>query len=191
LLTTRKAKEHVHLNLEKGQYFDVLFDEPMILLSGVSYKAFYKRLWDILSTGAITLFYEVGYELGKNVMVDLKRKFKNPSRIFSVGTNHYFFIGMGRIEFNPVQLLRMATLKSTTIRIKDSFPAFAVGKTGRSECHLTRGYLVGAVEAMTGKHWTCEETKCLCKNDPYCEFKLTFTADGSSQKAWRKHSDIV
>lgn len=181
----------MRLNSEKGQYFDVLFDELMILLSGVSYKAFYKRLWTILSTGAITLFYEVGYELGRNVMMDLKRKFKNPSTIFSVGTNHYFFIGMGRIEANPLQLLRMATLRRTTIKIKDSFPALAVGKTGRAECHLTRGYIVGAVEAITGKHWTCEETKCLCKNDPCCEFKLTLAADRSSQRAWRKQSDAV
>lgn len=187
----RKVKEHVRLEPENGQYFDVLFNEPMVLLSGVSYKAFYNRLWAILSSGAITLFYEVGYELGKNVMMELKRKFRNPSTIFSVGTNHYFFLGMGKIETNLIQLLRMATLKRMTIKIKDSFPASVVGKTGRAECHLTRGYLVGAVEAMSGKRWVCEETKCLCKNDSYCEFRLTLATDGSGQKVWRRHSDAV
>jgi predicted hydrocarbon binding protein len=172
LLVTRKSEDHVRLKPEKGEYYDVLFGEPMILLTGVSYKAFYKRLWSILSTGAITLFYEVGYELGKDVMLELKRKFRNPSRIFSVGTSHYFFIGMGSIEFNLLQLLKMAAVRSLTIKIKNSFPALAIGKTGHAECHLTRGYLVGAVDVMTGKHWTCEETKCMCKGDPYCEFKL-------------------
>jgi predicted hydrocarbon binding protein len=191
LLVTRKSEEHVHLDPEKGEYHDMLFDEPMILLSGVSYKAFYKRLWSILSTGAITLFYEVGYELGKNVMLDLRSKFRNPSKILSVGSNHYFFLGMGRIEFNPFQILGMATTMSATIRIKDSYPALAVGKTGSAECHLTRGYLVGAVEAMTGKRWTCEETKCLCKDDPYCEFKLTLATKGVGQRAWRKQSKRI
>jgi predicted hydrocarbon binding protein len=186
LLTTGKFEEHVRLDPEKSLYYDVLFDEPMILLSGVAFKAFYERFWNILSTGAITLFYEVGHELGKDVMIKLESKFKDRRRIFSIGANHYFFIGMGRIEFSALQLLRAATVKSFTVKIKDSFPALAIGKTGRAECHLTRGYLIGAVEAMTGKHWTCEETKCLCKDDPYCEFRLTLATEPSQQRARRK-----
>lgn len=106
-------------------------------------------------------------------MVKLKRKMSNLQKIFSVGTNHYFFVGMGKIEVNVLQLLKAVSVKRFTVKIRNNFPALAIGKTGYAECHLTRGYLVGAVEVMTGKRWACEETKCLGKGDPYCEFELT------------------
>ena len=126
----------------------------------------------ILSTGAVTLFYEVGYELGKDIATELKARFKNPADIFSKGTDNYFIIGMGKIEISIAQLLKMATLKQMTVKIKDNFPAITLGQTGCAECHITRGYLVGGAEALTGKQWVCDEPMCLCKNDPYCEFKL-------------------
>jgi predicted hydrocarbon binding protein len=81
-------------------------------------------------------------------------------------------MGMGKIEISTVQLLKMATLKQMTAKIKDNFPAIAWDRTGRAECHITRGYLVRGAEALTGKQWVCEESMCLCRNDPYCEFKL-------------------
>lgn len=168
----RKAERHVRLNPEKGEYYDVLLESPVLLLSGVSFNAWYQRLTHILSTGAITLFYEMGYELGKDIAMELRARSKNPAGMFSTGINHYFIIEMGRIEISFAQLLRMATLKQMTVKINDNFPAIALGRTGRAECHITRGYLVGGAEALTGKRWVCEEPMCLCKNDPYCEFKL-------------------
>jgi len=90
------SERHMDLKPEDGTYRDVVFGEHMILLSGVSHRAFYERLWDILSMGAFTLFYEIGYELGEDVMTELKRRYRDRTKIFSIGTNHYFFIGMGR-----------------------------------------------------------------------------------------------
>ena len=183
MVLTAKYEDHVRLDPEKGEYSDILFDEPMILLSGVSFKAFYNRLWSILSTGAITLFYEIGCELGRDVMTKLLRKSGNLRKASSVGTNHYYFIGMGKIEVNILQLLKMVATKSLTVRIRNNFPALVIGRTGRTECHLTRGYLVGAVEVMTRRYWSCEETKCRCKDDLYCEFKLTMETESSGQRA--------
>ena len=100
-----------------------------------------------MSTGAITLFYEIGYELGKDIATELRARSKNPADIFSTGINHYFIMGMGKIEISIAQLLKMATLKQMTVKIKNNFPAIALGQTGRAECHITRGYLVEALKS--------------------------------------------
>jgi predicted hydrocarbon binding protein len=162
----------VRLNPDKGEYYDVLLESLVLLLSGMSFNAEYQRVTHILSTGAITLFYEIGYELGKDIATELRARSKNPADIFSTGINHYFIMGMGKIEISIAQLLKMATLKQMTVKIKNNFPAIALDQTGRAECHITRGYLVGGAEVLSGKQWVCEELMCLCKNDPYCEFKL-------------------
>jgi predicted hydrocarbon binding protein len=133
---------------------------------------FYTRLWELLSTGVITLFYETGHELKKNVMIELKRRFKNPARIFSTHVDHCLALGMGKIDVNPVRLLKMTAMRSVVVRIRNNFLALAVGKTRRAECHMTRGYLADAAEFLTSRQWMCEENKCLCKSDSYCEFKL-------------------
>jgi len=172
LLTKGKIEEHVSLIPEIGEYYDTLLERPILLLSGVAYQALHERLFDILSTGAITLLYEFGCQLGKSVAEKLKTKYPNPIKIFSAGISHYFFLGTGKIDINPTQLLRMATLNRMKIRIKDNFFALALGKTGQAECHITRGYLASGAEVLTGKKWTCDEIKCLCKGDPYCEFEL-------------------
>jgi hypothetical protein len=59
----------VRLNPDKEEYYDVLLESPVLLLSGVSLNARCQRLTHILSTGAITLFYEMGYELGKDTQL--------------------------------------------------------------------------------------------------------------------------
>jgi len=103
-----------------------------------------------LSTGAVTLFYEVSYELGKDVAIKLKARFKNPADT-STGINHYFIMGMGKIEISIAQPLKMATLKEMPVKVKNNFSAIALNQTGRAECHITRGCLVGGAEVLTGR----------------------------------------
>jgi len=139
-------------------------------LSGLSFNAGYQRLTHILSTGAVTLFYEVGCELGKDVAIKLKARFRNSADINWNKPLFHHRHGKNRNQHRSAS--KNGTLKQMTVKIKDKFPPIALDKTGRAECHITRGYLVGGAEALTGKQWVCEEPMCLCKNDPYCEFKL-------------------
>jgi len=180
--TTENYERYVHLDPDEAKYSDVLFGEPILLLSGVTYRIFHKRLWDILSTGSITILYEIGYELGKDMMAEFKRRFKNTAKIFPVGIHHYFLLGAGKLEMNPIQLLRIAVTRSLTVKIKNNFPAVVLGETGQAECHISRGYLTGAAETLTGKKWTCVETRCLCKGDPNCEFKLKLLTKRAAQR---------
>lgn len=174
----KKSASHLHLSPENAEYRDVLLGAPIVLLPSVSFKAWVERLNHILATGANTVFYEMGHEHGKNLVMELKRKFKNPAGILSAGINHWFFLGMGKMKITPLQFQKIAETGNITVKIENNFHAVAIGKTGHAVCHLTRGYRVGGFEALTGKKWTCEETKCLSKNDEYCEFELRMVNTG-------------
>ncbi len=58
------------------------------------------------------------------------------------------------------------------IRIEQSFIAEEYGCSDRPVCDFLAGYLVGVLEEVFHVKFTCEESKCIAKGDPYCEFIL-------------------
>jgi len=45
-------------------------------------------------------------------------------------------------------------------------------KTGRPNCHFTRGPITGASERLRKQQLICEELKCRAKGDGFCEFSV-------------------
>jgi len=165
-------EEHLRLDAEKGEYYDVLFDSPAIIMGLFVYRAWHEKLYKVFETGASTILFEIGRELGIQGFQKFREKVKNPLKIASVGMKHVFSLGWGKMSMNKAQLLKMATQKSMTVKIEDCFIPKAIGNTGQTSCHLLRGFFVGALETMTERKCFCEETKCISKGDSYCEFQL-------------------
>jgi predicted hydrocarbon binding protein len=165
-------EKHLIINPEKGEYYDTLYDSPAIILDLFVYRAWHERLYRVFETGASTILFEMGKELGIQSIRKLKEKIKNPVKLATVGMKHGYLWGWGKFSVSKAQLLKMATLGSMTVKVKDCFIPKAMGNTGQASCHLLRGWIVGAFEAMTGKECVCEETKCASKGDAHCEFKI-------------------
>jgi len=165
-------EQHLRLDAEKGEYYDVLFDSPAIIMGLFMYRAWHEKLYKVFETGASTILFEIGRELGIYGFQKLKEKVENPLEVASAGMKHGFSLGWGKMSMSKAQLLKMATLKSMTVKIEDCFIPKAIGNTGQTSCHLLRGFFVGALETMTGRKCSCEETKCIARGDPHCEFQL-------------------
>ncbi len=59
------------------------------------------------------------------------------------------------------------------IYLKNSFFAAAAGNTGKTECWIVAGMIVGAARKILGKEdVNCFEEKSLSKGDDQCEFHL-------------------
>jgi len=165
-------EQHLKLDAEKGEYYDILFDSPAIIMGLFMYRAWHEKLYEVFGTGASTILFEIGRELGVQGFRKLKEKVKNPLKLASAGLKHGFLLGWGKISISKSQLLKMATLKSVTVKIEGCFIPKAIGNTGQASCHLLRGFFVGALETMMERKCICEETKCISKGDSHCEFQL-------------------
>jgi predicted hydrocarbon binding protein len=164
-------KKHLVINPEKGEYYDALFDCPIIFINTAIYRAWHERLYRIFGTGAATILFEMGRGLGEDAVKILKKKFNNPSLV-PLGLKHALYLGWGEFKVSKTQLLKMAFVKSLTIKVERGFIPKAVGDQEEAACHFLRGFFVGAFETYTGEKCSCEETRCMAKGDPYCEFRL-------------------
>jgi len=166
------SDEQIKIDVAKGEYYDSLFDCPVILLNLKIYRAWHEGLSKVFGTGASTILYEMGKELGINVIHSMREKTKNPLKLASLGLKHASLLGWGRFQVSTSQLLRMAMLRTMKVKVYDCFIAKAIGNRGQVSCHLLRGFFTGTLQTLAGGNCSCEETKCLSKGDSYCEFIL-------------------
>jgi len=120
-------------------------------------------------TGARVVWYLAGKGAGKS-MADLIRKRVKSDNIEEIGkkvAKIYERCGWGRVQ---LVMLRQKT-GEFLIRVHNN--AFARGtRSQTTSCYYLRGLLEGIAEQLTGKHAKTEETKCMSRGDPYCEFVL-------------------
>jgi len=166
------SDEPIKIDIARGEYYDSLFDSPVLLLNLKIYRAWHEALGKVFKTGASTILFEMGRELGVNVIGALQKKTKNPIKLASWGLKHGSLLGWGRFEVSTAQLLKMATLRTMKVKVYDCFVAKALGYNGQASCDLLRGFFSGACQTLVGGKFSCEETKCLSKGDQYCEFIL-------------------
>jgi len=166
------SDEQIRINVAKKEYYDTLFDSPIILLNLKIYRAWHEALTKVFKTGASTILFEMGRELGVIVIKGMQQKTKNPIKLASLGLKHGSLLGWGKFHVTTTQLLKVAALGALKVKVYDCFIAKAVGYNGQASCHLMRGFFLGALQTLAGGTYGCEETKCLSKGDPYCEFLL-------------------
>jgi len=166
------SDEQIKIDFTKREYYDSLFDSPVILLNLKIYRAWHEGLTRVFKTGASTIFFEMGRELGVSAIRSMQEKIKNPIKLASLGLKHGSLLGWGKFQVSTVQLLKMATLRTMKVRVYDCFVARALGYSGQASCHLLSGFFSGALQTLAEGTCSCEETKCLSKGDPYCEFIL-------------------
>jgi predicted hydrocarbon binding protein len=164
--------EHIEIDLEQKKYYDNLLDCQLIFMSLKGYKALHDRLYEVFGSGASTILYEMGLEIGKNIANQLRHKLGNPLKKALLSMEHFEYMGWGKIRINKKELLKMATFDSMNVIVENCFIPKGVGKTGTRTCHLLRGIFVGALKVMRNKDYVCEETKCVAKGDSFCEFSI-------------------
>ena len=164
--------EQIKVNVAKGEYYDSLFESPIFLLNLRIYRAWHEGLFRVFGTGASTILFEMGKELGVNVIQSMIIKTKNPLKLVSLGLKHATLLGWGEFKVTTAELFKMATLRTLKVKVYDCFTAKAVGNCGQASCHLLRGFFIGTLQTLIGGTYSCEETKCLSKGDTHCEFIL-------------------
>jgi len=140
----------------------------MIIRNDV-WNSMLKRTREKFGSGGDVIIYEqgnmAGRMSGKELLQALGKDFltQQLDQVISM----YQALGWGKAKVINFVHSPMAL----TIRMWDSAECMGQ-KSDKPTGHFIRGHIVGHVEEMFGIECKCQETSCLARGNPYCEFVL-------------------
>ena len=153
----------VHFPLTIGGKRAIVLRKPV-------FEALIKGFRKKFGTVSEAFLYYIGYEIGREALkshcqILLSR---NLEELVRVSEALFKAVGWGKLkilEYSDNDCFAIAI-------VEDSFECELAGKTNKPYSQLIRGALAGWFSEMVGKKCSAEETKCIAKGDPYCEFHI-------------------
>jgi predicted hydrocarbon binding protein len=175
--TQRKEEQatgdRIKFNARYQQLEDSLLGVRVMSIDGIFYRGLWDRLMSDFGPGAAIVLYEMGLGYGELMGKEIVNRGMGRLGVYKDFLDRGVKSGMGTFEVPMLAAVISGFRGRILVRLKDSFFATSVGTTGKCECHIVRGMIVGAARVVLHKSLTCEETKCLSKGDQYCEFVLS------------------
>ena len=63
--------------------------------------------------------------------------------------------------------------RKTVIRVYDSVECSALRDIEEEGSHFVRGVVAGGISELYGETMVAEETRCIARGDPYCEYSIS------------------
>ena len=158
-----------NINQENGVIQDKVTGDRCIIVTKARMAQILSRLTEIFQSGAQVIITEAFKAAGERYVTEVLDEKKADSPMFlATAVQRFTDAGLGRIEiveFKP----EPAELK---FRLWNNF--FAEIPNGESTyCNCVEAFVTGMYKGFLGKAPKIRETKCIGKNDPYCEWHLT------------------
>lgn len=154
---------------ENGVIIDKATGERCVIFPKSRVEQIFQRLTDLFQSGAQVIITEGFKAAGKwyvNEMPEEKRRDK--AQFLKTAVQRLMDAGLGKIEvaeFNP----ETAEVK---LRIWNNFFA-QMHNEGETYCNCVEAYINSVYEQLTLKTPETKKTKCIGKNDPYCEWHIS------------------
>ncbi|MFB0562605.1 MAG: V4R domain-containing protein [Candidatus Lokiarchaeia archaeon] len=110
---------------------------------------------------------DYGESLGLKITSFLRSEYGlKGNELLKEALNYFLVRGWGRI------IKKEGSLESGTFKMS-SFETLShyYGKSDHKVCAIVGSILLGILEGVTGKKWSCEETGCIAIGDELCEFE--------------------
>ena len=147
----------------------VLGEEAVVFRLSIL-KSWFTRIWKVFGSGAAQIFYEAGLESGREAAKYFREKLGLTGEVladFLAGIASS--LGWGKIvdlSFNPER-------REARVKIENLFECMLAGRVGEPRGFFFRGHVLGMARELFGTEaLTVEETKCIARGDPYCEFQV-------------------
>lgn len=152
---------------EKGEIFVSEYDIYLILFGADYFMAdFYHHLSENFKKAAGGILYNIGIEVGKEIVKTLKMGNDYEKKIGRV-LGFLKFIGYSDISF----------ISQNKIIVKSSPDAIEFKKKYNEKtkvCYYLAGIFSGVLSNLLEKNIDVEETKCIANGDEFCEFEIMF-----------------
>jgi predicted hydrocarbon binding protein len=151
-------------NIEKGEIR--IADEDWILMRASTFRSLVKATEETLGRGAALVWVEAGKRAGREFTGDLVKLGMEFEELPQMLEEFFTQGGWGKIRADVnfaekkalVKILNSATARETNSK--------------EPVCHFVRGFIAGVCDVMFHGSTECIETKCMAKEDPYCEFQV-------------------
>ncbi|MBT0159273.1 hypothetical protein G4O51_04735 [Candidatus Bathyarchaeota archaeon A05DMB-2] len=154
---------------ENGIIKDTITGDRCIIITKARLEQIFERLTDVFQSGAAVIIAESMNASGERFATEMPEDIKTDLTLFFRTTVQRFTeAGFGKIEivdFNP----QKAELK---FRIWNNLFA-EIHKDGGTYCDAVANFVSGIYRQLTSENPKIEKTKCIGKNDPYCEWHLS------------------
>ena len=150
----------------------MLADERAVILRHTIYRGLFGVIREELGASASAIFYHIGLRAGRDAFkshVRILKGRKDVASLVRLCEALWRTVGFGRLE---VVLVDTQGGRAVA-RVYDNFECEMFKSSGKPQGYLTRGLLEGWFEGILDSELKGEETKCIAKGDPYCEFVFT------------------
>ena len=132
----------------------------------------FKKLY---GSGAFSMLYEMGKYYGteigkhfKSIALSARASISNRELI-----DDFFNFMKSAGWFIPEVELSEGEKPTAVLKLRECFEDKHGERTSEPYCPFMRGFLTGFFNSVYEKEFTTQETKCISKGDPYCEFQIT------------------
>ncbi len=161
------------LNPKTGLLEDPLVSLRVLVIDSDFYKGLRDNLYARFQSGASLILYEMGVGYGERMAKNIAEMGAGRIEVYKRFIERGKRQGYGEFKVPILQSIISGLKGEAKIVLKDSFFAAAAGNTGKPECWIVAGMIVGAARKILGKEGVmCTEELCASKGDPQCEFKL-------------------
>ena len=146
--------------------------DRVIMLRKPAYKGLISGVRKRFGSGGEAFLYYAGFDSGleygeSHREIGAKLGLIDPETIFKkISTSLCNSVGFGQMEVVGIDTLAL----KATVRVYNSFECELGLGSGRPYSFFLRGILAGVLTALFNRKMKAEETKCIAKGDPYCEF---------------------
>jgi predicted hydrocarbon binding protein len=141
----------------------------VVILSQQATARMFDAIRSILGSGGDVLLYQQGSSYGKDLaeffITRLGRDYLQ--RNYDYGMHLLAATGWGIPEWDASE----GGFPNIMVKLSSCFECEGV-TSQREVCSFMRGFLTGVFGTIAGQTVHCEESKCIAKGDPNCEFEL-------------------
>jgi predicted hydrocarbon binding protein len=154
---------------ENGVIVDKATGERCLIFPKPRLEQIFSRLTELFQSGAQVIITEAFKAAGKWYVNEMPEQAKAGRALFLTSAVQRFKDGgLGRVEivgFNP---------KKAELQFRIWNNIFAeMYHDDSTYCYCVEAYVSGLLEQLTGKTSEILKTKCIGKNDPYCEWHIS------------------
>ena len=159
---------------ENGVIIDKATGERCLIFPKARLEHIFTRLTDIFQSGAQVIITEAFKGAGKWYVSQMREEAENnKAEFFKSAVQRFKDGGVGRVEiveFKP---------ETAELRFRIWNNLFAeMYHEQDTYCHCVEAYVSGIYEELLGVTPEIQKTKCIGKNDPYCEWRFRLPSNG-------------
>ena len=147
--------------------------QELLVLRGSTFSSMLKTIKDLFGTGGDIIILQQaiqgGVDTAKNIEKMFSKTYVPPDFPFKLHLDVLTAFGFGIFEIADKDRQRIV------VRVEESVESrYLRRRYDTAKCVFIKGYLKGAIEEHYGRRVFVEETRCIAKGDPYCEFVAKF-----------------